>query len=121
MYPELDNAVDSCRIFGTEGTLTVPDNILWTYKTEVASKLGLEMGWHVPMGREDLHTRDEIPFQQQTEHLAKVVTGQDEPRCSGEDGLAAVKVCEAIVQSLSAGNGATVDIHHYERALKNLD
>lgn len=114
MYPKPDSAVHSCQIFGTEGTLTVPDNILWTYKTKIATKLDLEIGWHVPMGRADLHSGNEIPFQQQTEHLAKVVKGQYKPKCSGEDGLAAVKVCEAIMQSLSAGNGATVDIYHYE-------
>lgn len=51
-----------------------------------------------------------IPFQQPAEHLARVAKGDEEPRCSGEDGLAAVKVCEAVIIALVAGDGIPVDI-----------
>jgi predicted dehydrogenase len=54
---------------------------------------------------------DGIPFQQQVEHLARVIREGEKARCSEEDGLAAVKVCEAVITALIAGDGIPVDIH----------
>jgi predicted dehydrogenase len=102
--------VDNYRIFGTEGTLTVPDGNLWTYRQEDADERGLEVGWNMPMRREVVEVQEAIPFQQQTEHLARLVAGTEEPVCSGRDGLAAVKVCEAVATALAKNDGQPVDI-----------
>ena len=110
LYPPAPGSVDCYRIFGTEGTLSEPDGILWTYDASEAEKLGLEVGWNIPIGRQVLQASDGIPFQQQTEHLARVVSGGEDPRCSGEDGLVAVKVCEAVITALVANDGIPVDI-----------
>ncbi|KAJ5912077.1 uncharacterized protein N7473_001380 [Penicillium subrubescens] len=110
LYPPAPAQVDSYRIFGTEGTLTEPDGTLWKYHTEQATKLGREVGWNVPMQREELESSDEIPFQQQAEHLAKVARGEESPRCSGEDGLDAVRVCEAVIAALEAKDGLPIDL-----------
>lgn len=111
--PKAEGPIDSYRIFGTQGTLSVPDGVLWKYgkkEEEEAQKQGLEVGWNIPIGREVLKVHDGIPFQLQVKHLAGVVRGTEDPSCSGEDGLAAVKVCEAIIQALRLGDGYPVDI-----------
>ncbi|KIX04595.1 uncharacterized protein Z518_05465 [Rhinocladiella mackenziei CBS 650.93] len=111
LFSKAEVAVDCYRIFGTEGTLTVPDGNLWTYRQEDADKRGLEIGWNIPMRREVLEVKDGIPFQLQTEHLARIVAGKEEPLCSGADGLAAVKVCEAVIKALEKADGYPVDIY----------
>jgi predicted dehydrogenase len=111
LYPPAPVAVDSYRIFGTQGTLTEPDGVLWAYDATDAGRLGLEEGWNVPIRRDVLQVDDGIPFQQQVEHLARVIRQGETPRCSEEDGLAAVKVCEAVITALEAGNGVPVNIH----------
>ena len=113
MFAQAEVAVDSYRIFGTEGTVTVPDGNVWTYRGEEATKRNLEIGWHIPMTREVIQIVDAIPFQQQAEHLARLVVGDEEPVCSGADGLAAVKVCEAITKALDDNNGFPVDIKQH--------
>lgn len=111
LYPPSPVKVDSYRIFGAEGTLTAPDGALWRYEADDARALGLQVGWHIPIGREELTIPDGIPFQQQAEHLARVVRGTESPICSGEDGLAAVKVCEAVIEALTEGNGLPIELH----------
>ncbi|TVY52844.1 Rhizopine catabolism protein MocA, partial [Lachnellula cervina] len=64
-YPKAEGGVDSYRIFGTEGTVSAPDGIVWTYKDGEAEKRGLEVGWNVPMTREVMKVNDGIPFQAQ--------------------------------------------------------
>lgn len=110
-YPPSPVKVDSYRIFGTEGTLTAPDGVLWKYSMEDAAASGLELGWNIPIRRETLDIQDDIPFQQQAEHLARVVKGEESPRCSGKDGLAVVEVCEAVIAALKKGDGHPIDLH----------
>lgn len=110
LYPPAPLAVDSYRIFGDEGTLTEPDGVLWRYDKTDPGRQGLEVGWNVPIQRETLQGGDEIPFQQQVEHLGTIVRQGEKPRCSAEDGLAAVRVCEAVIKALGAGDGIPVDI-----------
>ncbi|KAL3450797.1 oxidoreductase family, NAD-binding Rossmann fold-domain-containing protein [Aspergillus insuetus] len=91
-------------------TLTEPDGVIWTYDAADPVDLGSEVGWNVPIQREVLQRGDGIPFQQQAEHLARVVRQGEKPRCSGEDGLAAVKVCEDVITALVAGDGIPIVI-----------
>lgn len=53
------------------------------------------------MLREEVEAADKIPFQQQTENFVRITRGVEEPRCSGDDGLASVKVCEAVIEALT--------------------
>lgn len=109
-YPRAPVDVDSYRVFGTEGTLTGPDGRLWTYDPAEARKLGMEVGWNIPIRHQSLQVNDAIAFQQQAEHLARVVKGIERPRCSAEDGLAAVRACEAVTTALKAGDGVPIDL-----------
>ncbi|KAK0391434.1 hypothetical protein NLU13_0935 [Sarocladium strictum] len=103
--------VDCYRFFGSEGSLSVPDLLLWNYKQEVADLKGLPIGWNIPISHETLQcTKSQPPLAEQIEHLGRVARGGEDPVCSGQDGLEAVKVCEAIIKAIEEGDGLPVDI-----------
>jgi predicted dehydrogenase len=110
LYPPTPVKIDSYRIFGTHGTLTEPDGILWKYDAKHAKDSGNELGWNVPMQKEELEVSDEVPFQQQAEHLVEVAKGVARPCCSGEDGLNAVRVCEAVIAALESRDGLPITL-----------
>ena len=112
LLPKVTEPVDSYRIFGTKGTITVPDNILWTYQNSSSQLRASEIGWNLPITRQVVEVGNGIPFQRQAEHLGKLIAREEEPRCSGNDGLAAVKVCEAIIDALRVGDGQPHTISH---------
>ncbi|KAJ4420534.1 hypothetical protein N0V82_004307 [Gnomoniopsis sp. IMI 355080] len=96
---------DVYRIFGTEGTLSVPD-LRRTFYAD-----GFQRSWSNQISEvtdkfEDLlseEEREKVPFELQVAHLIKVVRGEDQAVCTGEDGLAAVRVAEAVKKALSTG------------------
>lgn len=106
---------DVYRIFGTKGTLSVPDMVLSTYED------GQE-GWERSMNVEKLEVENikVAPFDSQLEHFVKVCRGETEPSCSGEEGLRALVVCEAIREALDmSGGGGTADIQPLESEMNN--
>lgn len=87
---------DSYRIFGSEGSLSFPDMVKCTY----AGK----RSWTEPLVSERVDVPNmKIPFELQIEHFVDVIKGQQEPNCSGADGLRAVAVCEAVKRSMAIG------------------
>lgn len=108
--PKASVPVDAYRIFGTRGSLSIPDGLLWSYTEEAVTKSGRERGWNVPISVEALDIKPNIPFQEQIEHLSRVIEGKEEPRCSVDEGLAAVRVCEALMRALEHGDGLPIDI-----------
>lgn len=62
--------------------------------------------------RENLTVANMPPFQAQTEHFGRVCRDMEESTCSDEDGLAVVKMSEAVVQALVAGDGLPVNVEH---------
>ncbi|GKT45494.1 1,5-anhydro-D-fructose reductase [Colletotrichum spaethianum] len=94
------------QVFGTEGTLSVPDMSIWSYKG--TSK----KSWHSELGREKAPVDDAIPFELQLAHFCRVIAGEESPSCSTQAGLAALIVCQAIREALE-GN-TTVEIPDYE-------
>ena len=96
--------MDVYRIFGTRGTLSVPDMVIWTYGSQLPT-------WTAAMEKEiaDVPNLGVAPFDMQLAHFVRVVRGQEKPSCSGEDGLLALQVCEAIRDALES-EGGTVEI-----------
>lgn len=96
---------DVYRFFGTEGTLSVPD-LKRSFYAE-----GVEKSWssqltEVTERMEDWLSEEErhkAPFELQMAHLVKVLRGEEEPVCAGEDGLAAVRVAQAVKTALATG------------------
>lgn len=84
---------DIYRIFGTEGTLSVGDMKISSYNSS-------EKSWTSKLTETTLPVGHEVPFDEQVEHLVRVVRGEEQPRCSGDDGLSAVIVCNAIKRAM---------------------
>lgn len=94
---------DAYRIFGSEGSLSFPDMMRWTY----AGK----RSWTEPLAYEHVNVPDmKIPFELQVEHFVAVIKGEAPPSCSGVDGLRAVMVCEAVRKSIADGCSVEIPI-----------
>jgi len=90
--------MDVYRIFGSQGCLSVPDMKKWTYDR------GKERSWTEMLTEQEAEVPDvKIPFELQVEHFVKVIRGEENPICSGEDGLRALVVCDAVKKAIQAG------------------
>jgi hypothetical protein len=96
--------VDVYRFFGTEATLSVPDMTLWGFGNQKKS-------WESVLSTEKLLAENDgrWPFERRLEHFVRVVRREEEPNCTGKDGLLAVMVCDAVRRALESESG-TVDI-----------
>jgi predicted dehydrogenase len=100
LYPFIGQ--DCYRIFGQKGALSIPDNVLWTYEEH-------EKGRHSQMKRDSLRAEQNDAYERQLQNFIAVVRREQEPSCSGEAGLSAVAVCEAIKRSIQTGNATDVE------------
>ena len=92
---------DCYRIFGQKGTLSVPDNKLWTPET-------LREGRQSKMTRKNLDAEEGDAYESQLANFVGVIGCKQEPSCGGEAGLNAVAVCEAVRNSLESGTPVDV-------------
>jgi predicted dehydrogenase len=95
---------DFYRIFGTEGTLSVGDMKVETYEA------GKEGSWQDKIVEEMLPVSAEVPFDEQIKHLVRVVKGEEEPRCTIEDGLQAVIVADAVTRAMKTGQPVNIKL-----------
>ncbi|KAH7089284.1 quinate utilization oxidoreductase QutH [Paraphoma chrysanthemicola] len=92
---------DFQRVFGSNGSMSVPDMIRWEYSGEKS--------WTAEMTATKLDVPEmKIPFEAQIEHFVGVIRGVEEPRCDGREGLRAVVVCEAIKASMRRGEAVEI-------------
>lgn len=113
---------DVYRIFGTDGTLSVPDLRRSFY--DVAD--GREKSWNSELSEvtETLEAwlseeeRTKVPFELQVAHFFRVIRYNEKLVCSGEDGLAAVRVAEAVRMALRTGR--VVDVERADAATGDL-
>lgn len=96
---------DFYRIFGTEGSLSVPDMTTWSYTGKTKS-------WNTELVKENIPVPEGIPFELQLNHFVKVIRDQESPSCTAEAGLAALAVCQAIKEALE-GN-TTVEVEPFD-------
>lgn len=94
---------DFLRIFGTEATLSVGDMVITRHAA------GQEKSWTSPLQEERLPVSSEIPFDEQIKNLVRVVHGDEQPRCSGDDGLSAMIVCDCIKRALVEGGAVGIE------------
>ncbi|KAI0452668.1 hypothetical protein F5B21DRAFT_326700 [Xylaria acuta] len=96
--------VDVYRILGTHGTLSIPDVTLWTCGDKPRS-------WATELTVRHIEIDDDprVPFDRQLDHLIAVVRGETPiekgPRCTGEEGLRVIAVCEAVREDLNDAQG----------------
>ena len=95
--------VDVYRIFGTEATLSVPDMTRWSFGDKKKS-------WESVLTKEKLPVDNDgrWPFERRLDHFVRVVRGEEEPNCNGEDGLLAVMVCDAVRNALDSETGTVM-------------
>jgi predicted dehydrogenase len=100
-YPSHDDE-DCYVIAGTHGSLSVPTMRLKTYARPE------DRSWWKPFEVGQASVVRDDPIQLQMEHFGAVVCGQVAPLVSARDGLANLRITEAIVQA--ANSGATVEL-----------
>ena len=99
------SGMDFLRIFGSEASLSLPDMKRFSYDRSKGK------GWQVPLTVDVLEVDAKVPaFESQLKHFVKVVRGQEEPRCTGEDGLRAVLVAHAIKKAMRTGESVEIPI-----------
>lgn len=94
---------DFYRVFGTEASLSVPDMTRFSYD-------GREKSWTQEVREDRLVVGEVVPFDAQVEHFVALVRGEvAEPVCSGEEGLRALIVCEAVRKAMRTGEAVDVE------------
>ncbi len=98
VYPHTDQ---TCYfIGGTHGSLTVPRLEVWSNPAE--------RSWWEPFHTARITAADEDPLRLQIQHFVRVIRGETLPLVSGREGLATLKVIEAVKSA--ARTGATVTL-----------
>lgn len=96
---------DFYRIFGSEASLSVPDLTRWSYDGRE------EKSWNQQLCVERIPVPDnKVPFDLQLEHFVEVIRGNEEPSCTGEEGLRALIVCEAVQEAMRTGKAVNIPI-----------
>jgi predicted dehydrogenase len=101
-YPSYDDE-DCYVIAGTNGSLSIPTMRLKTYARPE------DRSWWKPFEAGVVGMVRDDPLQHQLEHFGAVVRGEAAPLVSARDGLANLRVTEAIVAAAKAGS--TIELH----------
>lgn len=97
-YPRQDEAC--CRIAGTHGALSVPQLHVWSYRGP--------RNWWQPLERERLAVAHEAPLRRQIRHFAAVIRGREAPLVSGREGMATLRVVDAIGRAARRGGAVAL-------------
>jgi predicted dehydrogenase len=98
-YPDEDCYV----IVGTDGSLAVPTMRLKTYARKE------DRSWWKPFRTDTAAIDRADPLERQLAHFCAVIRGEVEPRVTARDGLANLRVTEAIAEAARTGNIVTLD------------
>lgn len=89
---------NSLRVFGTKGSFGFPNMDLYYYGEDA-------YGWTSPLHHKHFDVEKNDPMTAELDHFVDLCKGRETvPRCSGEDGLATLKVINAILESAETGN-----------------
>ena len=99
IYASYDDE-DCYVISGTRGSLSIPTMRLDTFAGE--------RSWRTPFQRERLSLDREDPIRLQMEHFGAVARGEVEPLVSAADGVANVRVTQAIGEASKTGRTVTL-------------
>jgi len=95
---------DFYRIFGSDASLSVPDLTRWSYDG------CREKSWSHPLTVDKIELPDDsAPLDLQLAHFVDVIRGNATPSCSGEEGLCALVVCEAVQEAMQTGQPVDID------------
>lgn len=84
------------RIFGSNGTLSVPDMTLFHQE---------DSSWTNPIHESELNLdAEKLPFDSQLDHFVDLIRGNvDEPFCTIDDGISALLCIDAVMKSIETG------------------
>jgi predicted dehydrogenase len=94
---------DCYLVVGTDGSLAVPSMRLRTYARKE------DRSWWKPFHTDIVPVEREDPLARQLAHFCAVVRGEAKPRVTARDGLANLRVTEAIAQAARSGTTITLD------------
>ena len=94
---------DCYLVAGTDGSLAVPSMRLKTYASSE------ERSWWKPFQSSVALVQREDPLTRQLAHFCAVIRGEANPRVTARDGLANLRVTEAIAQAARTGTTITLD------------
>jgi predicted dehydrogenase len=94
---------DCYVVMGLNGSLAIPTMRLKTYDRAE------DRSWWKPFRESVVAMQRDDPLKHQLEHFGAVVRGEAQPIVSARDGLANLRVTEAIVEA--AQRGSTVELH----------
>ena len=93
VYPRTDQ---SCyALGGTHGSLTIPKLEVWHDEAK--------RDWWQPLKSERVYAPDQDPLRLQIAHFCRVARGEEAPLVSGREGLATLKVIEAVKRAAKSG------------------
>lgn len=96
--------MDFYRIFGTTASLSVPDMTRWSYDRSGRKD------WHGVLTKDTFPVQTQAPaFELQMDHFINVIRGKEVPRCTGQDALRALVVCEGIKTALETGTSVRIE------------
>lgn len=88
------------RIFGSKGTLSIPDFTLYQNKSGNDS-------WSDHIQSETLVTKEKLrlqkPFDSQLNHFIDIINNNDAPKCNIDDGISALLVIDSVKKSIRTG------------------
>lgn len=90
------------RIFGSNGTLSVPDLTLF-HQERAPSKSWLHSVSKTALVEDRLQLQQIKPFTAQLRHFLEVIRGRQEPECQIEDGMSALLCVNAVLRSIDTG------------------
>jgi predicted dehydrogenase len=93
---------DCYVIAGTDGSLAVPSMRLKTYRRAA------DRSWWKPFKMSRAKWKAHDPIRRQLEHFGAVVRGEAEPLVSARDGLANLRVTEAVVAAAKSGKAVVL-------------
>jgi predicted dehydrogenase len=99
-YPHTDQAC--CQIGGTHGSMTIPTLEVWINADK--------RSWWEPLHSERVYAPAADPLRLQMRNFARVIKGTEAPLVSGREGLATLKVIEAV--KTASREGRRVWIEH---------
>lgn len=92
------------KIFGSEGTLSVPDfNFYHQSSIDATEKSWTHPLEHTRLLEDQEETRKNMPFDLQLDHFIDVVRGKQQPLCTIADGIQALLCVDAVLKSMTTG------------------
>lgn len=95
---------NSLKFFGTKGSLGFPNMDFYSYTDDD------HYGWGEELHKEHFDIEKNDPMTAELEHFVDLCTGREtKPRCTGEDGIATLKVINAILESAETKQIVDID------------